>query len=185
MTLHYSAQTAGFYDSAIHGAAIPPDAVDITPAYHAELLAAQAQGLVIQPDATGHPVALPPPAPTLAELKAHKIEALRAACRAAIEGGASSSALGVAHTYPTDETSQLNLAGEVAAAILDGALGQYAFLCADGAGIWARRPHTDVEIKAVGHDVRAHVKAQLAHLDAQRALVAAAATEAEVNGVAW
>lgn len=43
---------------------IPGDAVEITDAEHAALLAAQTAGKVIQGDATGRPVAVDPPAPT-------------------------------------------------------------------------------------------------------------------------
>lgn len=66
--MYYSQTTGGFYDAAIHDT-IPSDVVEITPAYYAELLAAQAAGKRIEPDAAGYPVAVDPPPPTLAEVQ--------------------------------------------------------------------------------------------------------------------
>lgn len=62
--MFYSAQTGGFYDRAIHGYNIPPDAVEITANEYADLLAAQSTGKVIQVDQNGKPVAVDPPKPT-------------------------------------------------------------------------------------------------------------------------
>ena len=62
--MFYAKSTGGFYRAEIHGASIPADAVEITDAEHAALLAAQASGKRIQPDGEGRPVALdPPPSP--------------------------------------------------------------------------------------------------------------------------
>ncbi|KAF1072695.1 MAG: hypothetical protein GAK45_00130 [Pseudomonas citronellolis] len=54
--MFYSQATGGFYSSDIHGAAIPADAVEITDAEHAALMAGQAAGLLIQADTNGRPV---------------------------------------------------------------------------------------------------------------------------------
>lgn len=63
----FSPSTGGFYLPAIHGAAIPPDAVEITGEEHAALLAGQASGKEIVPGEDGQPVlqapAEAPPAP--------------------------------------------------------------------------------------------------------------------------
>lgn len=80
--MHYFKSTRGFYDDSIHSA-IPADAVEITAAYHAELLAAQAAGKRIQPDASGYPVAVDPPAPTLAEVQASALAVIDTAAGAA------------------------------------------------------------------------------------------------------
>ena len=77
--MEYSRAQRGFFDEAIHGAAIPPDAVEITPAQHAALLAAQAAGKRIVPDANGYPVAQdppPPPAPTAEQIRADRVAAV-------------------------------------------------------------------------------------------------------------
>jgi hypothetical protein len=44
-----------FFDADIHGAAVPESAVEVTPARHAELLDAQAQGKEIYAGKGGHP----------------------------------------------------------------------------------------------------------------------------------
>jgi|TARA_R100000049_G_C1954122_1_gene105241 hypothetical protein len=44
-----------FFDTAIHGYAVPESAVEVTPARHAELLDAQAQGEEIYAAKGGHP----------------------------------------------------------------------------------------------------------------------------------
>ncbi len=66
--MFYSKSTRGFYDTAIHGNAIPADAVEITAAEHAALLAAQSSGKVIQADKDGKPVAVDPPKPTVSDV---------------------------------------------------------------------------------------------------------------------
>jgi hypothetical protein len=68
--VYYAPSTEGFYLCEIHGTNIPADAVEISSDYHQELLQQQAQGLIIQPDDTGYPVAVPPPAPTADALEA-------------------------------------------------------------------------------------------------------------------
>lgn len=62
--MFYSSTAMGFFDPAIH-AAIPADAVEITAADHAALMAAQAEGLVIVADVDGRPVAMAPPPPSV------------------------------------------------------------------------------------------------------------------------
>jgi hypothetical protein len=77
---YYSAQTKGFYTTEIHGANMPPDAVEISAALRREFLAGQAMGLVIRPPDAGHPLPWlsPPPAPPpeeLAEARRAEIQA--------------------------------------------------------------------------------------------------------------
>lgn len=82
MPLYFSASTGGFYDSEIHGKAIPKGAVEITAADHAALLAAQADGKMIAADKQGNPIAIDRPAPTADEIMAsvrRKRDALLAA----------------------------------------------------------------------------------------------------------
>ena len=66
--MFYSKSTGGFYDTEIHGAAIPSDAVTITEAQHQALLAGQSSGQVITADANGNPILSAPPPPTAAQL---------------------------------------------------------------------------------------------------------------------
>ena len=73
--MFYAKSTGGFYDRAIHGDAIPADAVEISEAVHAALLEAQSSGKVIQADQSGHPLAVDPPKPTAAQFWEHiKVE---------------------------------------------------------------------------------------------------------------
>ena len=66
--MFYSKSNGGFYDSEIHGNAIPADAVEITVDEHAALLAGQSTGEVITADANGFPILSAPPPPTAAQL---------------------------------------------------------------------------------------------------------------------
>jgi len=59
--MFYSKYTGGFYSREIHGDNIPADAVEITKAEHTALLAGQAEGKRIVPDADGVPVLQEPP----------------------------------------------------------------------------------------------------------------------------
>lgn len=83
MTMFYSGSTRGFYDSDIHGSAIPEDAVEISADDYRALLSAQSQGSVIEADANGMPVAVVPPPPTLDEVKAALCASVDAAADAA------------------------------------------------------------------------------------------------------
>lgn len=58
--LRYSASTGGFYPYDIHYPNLPTDCVEITEDDHAALMAAQATGQQIVPDANGLPVAVDP-----------------------------------------------------------------------------------------------------------------------------
>lgn len=75
----YSPSTGGFYDEAIHGDAIPADAVKITAKRHAALLAAQAEGATIVAGAKG-PVAKVERM-TAADWRAKRARELKAAAR--------------------------------------------------------------------------------------------------------
>ena len=81
--MFYSKTTGGFYDTTIHGNAIPADAVEITIAEHAALLVAQSAGKRIQPDASGYPVAVDPPLQTLTEAQSGALTSIDTAAGAA------------------------------------------------------------------------------------------------------
>ncbi|MGX9965552.1 hypothetical protein ACVFYP_19655 [Roseomonas sp. F4] len=61
--IFYSPTLRGFFHGAIHGDAIPADAVPVTAEDHAALLAAQGAGQVILPGPDGAPIAQNPPPP--------------------------------------------------------------------------------------------------------------------------
>ena len=86
--MYYSRNEMGFFETSIHGAAIPHDAVEITPAQHAALLAAQSAGKRIVADANGYPVAQdppPPPAPTAEQIRGALTDAVYAHMNAAAQ----------------------------------------------------------------------------------------------------
>ncbi|WP_304308055.1 hypothetical protein [Pseudacidovorax intermedius] len=60
----YSASTGGFYLEAIHGDAVPSDAVDVSEAQHAALIDGQTKGLRIVPGLGGAPTLADQPMPT-------------------------------------------------------------------------------------------------------------------------
>lgn len=62
----YSFSTRGFYHQDLHGSAMPPDVVEITPESYADLLAGQSAGLRIVPAIDGAP-SLAEPLPLTAE----------------------------------------------------------------------------------------------------------------------
>ena len=80
--MFYAKSTGGFYTPEIHGDKIPSDAVEITEAQHAELLAGQSAGKAISTDADGKPVLTDPPASTHEQLLAQAQAARAAAYKA-------------------------------------------------------------------------------------------------------
>ena len=80
MTIHYSANTLGFYDdSVINPALIPSGSVVVSDATYIILMAAVAAGQIIGSDANGNPIAIAPPlspAPTTAQLETQYAAAL-------------------------------------------------------------------------------------------------------------
>lgn len=57
MSIFYSKKTCGFYDDNLN-TDLPDDVIEISSKYHAELLEKQSEGLVIQSDENGYPVAV-------------------------------------------------------------------------------------------------------------------------------
>ncbi len=79
--IRYSATTGGFYHAAIHGDALPADAVVISEARHRELLDAQAAGRRIVAGAKGRPELATERAPTKAQLLERATAAIKAEAR--------------------------------------------------------------------------------------------------------
>lgn len=131
------------------------------------------------------------PAPTEAELlpgaKAAKIRELSNACRAQIEGGFDSAALGAVHHYPAGQQDQANLTASVTASLIPNLPAGWttAFWCADSSGVWAYAEHTAAQIQQVGIDGKAAITAALQRNAQLRAQVEAATSLAEVAAVVW
>lgn len=71
--MKYSASTGGFYASDIAYANLPADCVEISDAYHAELMADQVAGKVIVAGVDGVPQAVDPAPPSAADLRAQMV----------------------------------------------------------------------------------------------------------------
>lgn len=76
MTIKYSASARGFFDSDLHRV-IPDDAVTVTAKRHAALLAGQAEGHEIVPDARGRPQLRAFRSASLAESRAACVHAIK------------------------------------------------------------------------------------------------------------
>ena len=79
--MFYSPSKRGFFDEAIHGDAIPEDAVEITRERYAELMAAQLEGKMIAANDNGEPIAVdqpPPPAPSVVTMRQARLALLGA-----------------------------------------------------------------------------------------------------------
>ena len=86
--MFFSAEKMGFYATEIHGAEIPSDAIEITDQLHADLLAGQAQGMVIVADESGFPVlAEQPPLSPAEEIKRYAAVVQRVLDAAAVSAG--------------------------------------------------------------------------------------------------
>lgn len=81
---YWSRSTSGFYDPAINADGIPLDAVEVTYAKWQALLVAQSQGMIIQSDSKGNPVAVDPPPPS----KDQTITIISDAIQVALDAGA-------------------------------------------------------------------------------------------------
>jgi hypothetical protein len=128
------------------------------------------------------------PAEALAAAKVAAKLRVTAGCGGQIVSGFTSSALGAAFTYPSDATSQTNLAGSVVASLLPS--GQVVgwttpLMCRDALGVWARRAHTAAQIQQAGLDGKAFISGLLTRLDGLRAQADAAATVVDANKIVW
>ncbi|MEN8517705.1 hypothetical protein [Burkholderia sp. RS02] len=125
----------------------------------------------------------------LAGAKSARIGLLTAACAQAITSGFQSSALGTVHTYPSQPADQQNLSAAVTASQLPQLGGdprwRVPFMCADKNRVWARRPHTAIQIQQVGADAIAAISMLLQKKDALLAAVEAAQTPEAIDAVRW
>lgn len=123
------------------------------------------------------------------------VQQLNIACQAHIVGGFVSNALGADHTYPCHEHDQRNLNGVVTESLLNDADANWEapFWCADANDVWDRRVHGHDQIRSVGVDAAAHVRAAQDKLkqltDQINAIVAGSGTDDEkraaIDAVIW
>lgn len=139
-------------------------------------------------DSTGVLTSIAPSANVLlAQAQFDQIRSLSASCAAQIYAGFSSAALGTPHTYPTNDKDQVNLSASVTASLVPNLPANWTtdFWCADGAGVWALRPHTAAQIQQAGMDGKAAIETAIRKNATLAAQVMSAATVAAVQAVVW
>lgn len=119
-------------------------------------------------------------APTLSQVKTDKKLSIETSCAGTITGGVSSSALGVAHTYPSQQVDQMNLTAVVLRSTLAGFTS--ANLKTLDAG-WLN--HTAAQIQQVGIDVESFISTQLQRSSTLQAQIDAATTSDAVQAIVW
>lgn len=179
--MFYSKTTGGFYSQEMHGDHMPADAVAITPAQHAALLAGQAQGQRIVAGEGGAPVLAAPPALTLGDLQSAKNGEINAA-RAAANTGT------FAHggkAFSCDQLSRSDIDG------VNGYVAIYDALPPAFPGAWKAAdnswtPIADVEAwKTFYSAMVAQGAANFAHAQELKTRLAAAATAKDIAAIAW
>lgn len=185
--MFYAKSTGGFYDAAIHGSDIPADAVDESKwsTTHDALMLAQSQGKVITADANGCPIAVDPQSLlTLAEAQAQQTAKVSAACAGALVAGFTSSALGSARTYGSNDKDQRNLLNAAMAAQGQPSTWSTQLWCANS-GVWSLADHTVAEVQQVNADWLAFRLSQQQKCASLTAKISAATTVTAVLAIGW
>jgi len=183
--LYYAKSTGGFYDSAIHGGAVPADAVEITADEYTALLTGQASGKAIATDLNGNPIAVDPISlMTLGQIQAAQIAKVDASCAIALTAGFTSPSLGAVHTYPSQDTDQLNLQCAVSAAAIASSTWTTPIWCASN-DAWSFAPHTAAQVQQVNTDWLGHRVAAQQKYAGLIAKINAATSVEEVQAINW
>jgi len=121
--------------------------------------------------------------PTLVEVQSSKISEINTLCGKAIISGFTSSALGSAHTYQSEQTDQLNLVGAVTAGTDD------YFKCgvtdANGNITWNYELHTIAQLHQVLADGKVYKLALLEKANTLKVQVANATNIADIEAIVW
>lgn len=137
-----------------------------------------ADGSFSSPVYAQQPVAV---APSLTQVQTQKLKQLNQSCQDAIYSGFSSSALGDAYIYKSDQISQRNLlfAAQNTSSML--------LVCAPSATpqAFARVLHTQAQAQKVSSDFVSFSNAQRSNLTTLETQVAAATTIAAVQAITW
>jgi glycerol uptake facilitator-like aquaporin len=127
------------------------------------------------------------PIVTLADARAKKLAELSLACKAQLLGGFTSSALGSAHAYPSNDDDQRNLQSAAIAAQTAPAGWTTPLWCASGTPeAWAFETHTAAQVLQVNADwvsFRAATQSKYADLVSQ--VNAPNASLATLQAIAW
>jgi len=161
--MFYSKSTSGFYDTEIHGNAIPSDAVEITGKQHAALMQAQSEGKQIVADEKGYPIAINSPQPVRTK---ESLIAEVAAKRWKIETGG---IVVAGHSIATDRESQAQL-NNAYTSLKSGLIADTPWKSADGSFTLVTLTELEPFAQAVATHVRACFFAEQAHDEAISAL---------------
>lgn len=183
--MRFSKTTQCFYPEGIEYPSLPSDIVTVSQADY-DLAMTRSSGETLDM-VNGSIVIVPAPAPTMTEVRAAKLTELSDACAAQIYAGFASSALGAPHTYPAKDRDQVNLSASVTASLIPNLPANWTtdFWCADGAGVWALRPHTAAQIQQAGMDGKTAIETAICKNATLAAQVMAATTIAAVQAMVW
>ena len=121
---------------------------------------------------------------SLADARGVSVSRVSAACAATLVSGFTSSALGVALTYPSQDNDQRNLQSAVSAAATASPGWTIPLWCTDG-DHWSFTSHTAAQLQQVNADWLAHrVAAQQKYADLIAQINAATSVE-EVQAIHW
>lgn len=109
---------------------------------------------------------------------------VNAACASALATGFTSSALGGAHTYPSEDTDQRNLQSAVSAAAIASPTWTTPIWCASG-DTWSFASHTAAQVQQVNADWLAHRVAIQQKYAGLIAKINAATSVEEVQAINW
>lgn len=185
--MFFAKSTGGFYDPLIHGENIPDDAVDESKwsTTHAQLMDAQAAGKTITADVDGIPIAVDPLSlMTLSQVRTAQSAKVSTACGAALITGFTSSALGAAYTYPSQDDDQRNLQSAVSAAAIASSTWTTPIWCASN-DAWSFAPHTAAQVQQVNADWLAYRVAAQQKYAGLIAKINAATSVEEVQAIHW
>lgn len=113
--------------------------------------------------------------------KQAKKEELSRKCNLAIIGGFPSSALGTAHTYPSDEEAQRNFNSEINKFLIDSTYTTSQFKTLD-AGYLAHTKDQLFQVFSDGHNFKL---SQLVRLNGKKADCDTAQTQPELDAITW
>lgn len=124
---------------------------------------------------------------TIEVFRSEKSTALNIACRDQIYAGYDSAALGAVHRYPANDKDQVNMIASVASSMYPNLPVDWwtPFWCADTTGAWDYRPHTAAQIQQAGTDGKTAILVALSKNAALQQQLAAAATIADIEAIAW
>lgn len=117
-----------------------------------------------------------PAEPTFSDVKALRTSAIQSVCQSAILGGFTSSSLGSAYNYPSDDNSQRNIAMAAAAG---------GSIWCEAGSTWAMVPHTVTQAQQVQKDLFTMIQANQGRYAKLVAEIGAATTSTAVEAITW